>query len=94
MTEQEPARQLVEVPEREATELAKRLRHTKALSGVGLSVYAYVSKDGVRALHVAADNPDESNDDNVRYDIRYKADTDIDKLERNAVKRIRAQFVL
>lgn len=92
MTEQFE-RPIVQMPEKEANELVKRLRHTKALKGVGLSVYAYVNERGTRALHVAADHStgDGSYD---RYDIRYKADTDIDKLEKNAVKRIRTQFEL
>jgi hypothetical protein len=70
------------------------LRHDKTLSGVGLSVYAYVNKKGIRALHVAADNPDKSNEDNLRYDLNYKADTDMILLHRNASKRIRSQFEL
>lgn len=90
--EQEPARPIVKVPEAEANELAKRLRHTKELSGVGLSVYAYVNRAGVRALHVAADCKVEGK--MKSYDIRYKADTDMDKLERNAKKRLSAEFVL
>lgn len=90
MTEQEPVREQVQIPEAEANELVKRLRHSK-LVGVGLSVYAYVSKNGTRALHVAADLAT-GNGDYQRYDIQYKADTDMDKLERNALKRIRTEF--
>jgi len=89
--EDQPVRPTVQVPEREATELAKRLRH--ALSGVGLSVYGYVNEKGIRALHVAVDYRD--SDAKVhRYDIRYKADTDVVLLERNAVKRITSHFGL
>lgn len=84
--EQQPVRPIVQIPEREATELAKRLRHSPELVGVALSVYGYIAKTGVRALHVAVDY------DHKNYDLRYKADTEIEKLERNAIKRIRAQF--
>lgn len=89
--EDQPVRPKVQVPEREATQLAARLRHH--LEGVGLSVYGYVNRDGIRALHVAVDHRDE---DKVthRYDIRYKADTDVGILERNALKRIRSHFNL
>lgn len=82
----QPVRPVVQIPEREANELAKRLRHAKELQGVALSVYGYISETGTRALHVAVDHEED------RYDIRYKADTEIEKLERNAIKRIRAQF--
>lgn len=88
---EEPVRPVVRVPEQEATELAKRLRH--ALRGVGLSVYGYVNEKGVRALHVAVDYRD-SGGLTHRYDIRYKADTEISLLERNAMKRITSHFGL
>lgn len=88
---EESIRPQVKVPEAEANELTRRLRHTKELQGVGLSVYAYISKEGHRALHVAVDKKLGSGN-YLSYDLRYKADTDIEKLERNAVKRIRAQF--
>lgn len=90
MNEEQPKVQ-VQIPEKEANELASALRHTKALKGVGLSVYAYVSRSGTRALHVAADK-DLGNGNYQRYDIQYKADKDISLIARNAIKRIRAEF--
>lgn len=91
--EPDSERQQVQIPEKEANELAKRLRHDNSLKGVGLSVYAYVSDKGIRALHVACDKslPGGKYES---FDIRYKADTEVDKLAKNAIKRIRAQFVL
>jgi hypothetical protein len=82
----------VKLPEAEANELTKRLRHTKALSGVGLSVYAMVTRSGIRALHLAADCKVDGK--MKSYDVKYKADTDMAKIERNAVKRLSAEFEL
>lgn len=81
---------LVQIPEKEATELAKRLRHS--LKGVALSVYAYISKKGLRALHVAVDC--EVKGVTKSYDIHYKADSDMTKMARNAINRITAEFEL
>lgn len=86
----------VQIPEKEATELAKRLRHSDALRKVSLSVYAYVSKSGARALHVAVDWPVGNTGKWETMDIRYKADhpKGVDALYKNAVKRIVAHFHL
>lgn len=86
--EHERPRTIDSVPEKEANELTKRLRHHPDLAGCGISVYAYVNKSGTRALHVAVDFPK-----GERYDLRYKAETDIKLLERNAVKRIKSHWL-
>lgn len=83
MEDHHHVRRIQRVPEAEANELTRRLRHNKELSGCGISVSAYVNKTGVPALHVAVDFPEGD-----RYDIRYKAETPVHQLERNAVKRI------
>lgn len=90
--EDQPVRRIASVPEAEANELAKRLRHRKELHGCGISVYAYVPKSGVPALHVAVDFPPGEGIEGDRYDIRYKAETDVKILERNAVKRILSKW--
>ena len=88
----EPIRQQVQIPEKEATALLKKLRHSKALAGLAISVYAYVNKKGTRALHVAVDKPIADGADWDRLDLHYKADTDLPVLHRNAVKRIVSHF--
>lgn len=88
----EPIRQQVQIPEKEATALLKKLRHTKALSGLAISVYAYVNKKGTRALHVAVDRPLADGADWDRFDIHYKADTELPVLAKNAVKKITGYF--
>jgi len=87
---------IVQIPEKEATELAKRLRHSDALSKVSLSVYGYVTKSGVRALHVAIDRAVGRTGKYETWDIRYKADhpKGVEGLYKNAVKRIVAHFNL
>jgi predicted secreted protein len=87
---------IVKVPEQEATELAKKLRHSDALSKVSLSVYAYITKSGTRALHVAIDRAVGRTGKYESWDIRYKADhpKGVDGLYTNAVKRIVAHFNL
>lgn len=84
----------VKAPEKEATALVKKLRHNKILKGLGISVYAYVNKKGIRALHVAADKPKDDGADWDRFDLHYKADTDLAVLDKNATKRICAHFGL
>lgn len=81
----------VRIPEQEAIQLTRSLRHHPELVGFGISVYAYISQDGTRALHVAVDRSDRGGSYN-RYDLRYKADTDMTRLVTNAVKRIKAKF--
>ena len=91
--EEEPKVRVV-VPEAEATALAAKLRNSDALRGVALSVYAYITKSGKRALHVAVDWRVGRTDKYKSYDIRYDADNETDKLYKNAVKRIVAHFNL
>lgn len=79
----------VEVPQKEASALCLALR--KELPNVPLSVYAEIRPGNLRALHVAADDPEDST---RRFDARYKADKPTDRLAANAVKRIRAAFAL
>lgn len=93
MLEDEPTVR-VTVPEAEATALAAKLRNSDALRGVGLSVYAYISKSGKRALHVAVDWRVGRTDKYKSYDLRYNADVPTDQLYKNAVKRIVAHFNL
>lgn len=87
---------IVQIPEKEATDLASKLRHSDALRKVSLSVYAYVTKSGVRALHVAIDHPIGNTGKWKSWDIRYKADhpQGVEGLYKNAVKRIVAHFNL
>lgn len=82
------------VPEAEAAALLKRLRNSDALQGVALSVSAYISKTGKRALHVAIDREVGRSRKYESWDIRYNADTSTDQLYKNAVKRIVAHFNL
>jgi len=92
---EEPTREKVVVPEKEAIALAKALRHAPELKDVSLSCYGYINKAGVRALHVAVDKPNGVNGDYDRYDLRYKADKvneDISRIVNNAVRRISAHF--
>lgn len=87
----EEPRTPVQIPDREATELVRKLRN--ALPGVGVSVYAFVSPKGVRALEVVADNPDDEAEP-LRCEIKYGADKDLDKVTRHAVSRIKNEFAL
>lgn len=82
------------VPEAEATELLRKLRNSDALRGVALSVSAYISRTGKRALHVAIDREVGKMRRYESWDIRYNADTPTDMLYKNAVKRIVAHFNL
>lgn len=81
----------VVVPEKEATDLARVLRHRSELNGLGLSCYGFINKKGIRAIHVAVDGPDGV----ARYDIYYKADAVAKSPERaaaNASRKILAHF--
>lgn len=92
---EEPIRQKVVVPEKEAVLLAKTLRHAPELKGFSLSCYGYVNKTGVRAIELQVDKPNGVNGDYERFEIRYKADLLEQKLDRivsNAVRRITAHF--
>lgn len=90
----EPIRQKVQAPEKEATALVRELRHNPQLKNLrlGISVLAYVNKKGIRALHVQVDKPLPDGTDWDRFDLHYKADTDLAILDKNAVKRILAHF--
>jgi hypothetical protein len=83
----------VRVPEREANILVKELRHHRELAGLGVSVYAFVTKTGNPALHIAADHS-LGNGEYDRYDLYYKAHTETAVMVKNAVKRIKAKFGL
>lgn len=87
----EEPRTPVQIPEREATELVKKLRN--AMPGVGVSVYGLISKKGARVLEVVADNPDDEST-LTRCEIKYGADKDLDKVARHAVSRIMNEFAL
>lgn len=89
----EGSQEPVQLPEKEANALTKELRHHRELVGLGLSVYAYISKQGVRALHVAVDRSTFAGNYDS-YNLYYRADTELTKLVKNAVKRIRAHYSL
>ena len=77
------------VPELEATLINKKLR--RKLSVVPLSVSAFVDKKNRRLIHIAADNPTDSED---RADLYYNADSGVDKIVAAASKKLSTRFVL
>lgn len=94
---EEPIRQKVVVPEKEATMLCKELRHQPELKGLSLSCYGFISKSGTRAIEVQVDKPNGVNGDYDRFELRYKADNvaaKVDTAVRNATKRILAHFAM
>ena len=82
----------VKIPEKEATDLNRILRSRNELRAYPLSVTDYVNRSGVRALHIAVDNPTGVNGEYDRMDLRYKADLEMTQIVRNAVKKITARF--
>lgn len=79
----------VELPTKEATKLLSELR--KKLPTVPMSVSASVERNGVRALHVSCDHPE---DDQVWFNKIYKADMPLARIIPHAVKHIKAKFEL
>lgn len=76
------------IPEAEAAAVQKKLR--RKLPNVPMSIQGFVDKKNRRLIHVAADNPRDFNS----TDLNYLADSGVDKIVADAVKKITTRFAL